>query len=523
MSPIVSILMPVYKTADYLREAMDSMLNQTFTDFELIVLNDCSPDNADEILDTYTDSRIVRYKGEKNQGLANVLNVGMDMARGKYIARMDSDDISHPNRLQVQVDYLESHPDVDLCSAGMHLFGEKDEVWSRSADTEAVKVIALFYSPILHASSVWRKESFDKCGLRFRQEMVPSEDYDMWSRAMAKGLHLVNIADALYEYRIRPGQATGDTEKTKARDIEVRKNYLSLVFPNCSEMEIDGFANLKHRECADEVHNIISALEKENSRTAFFDQKKLQTQLGKYYQVILVNELQKNFSMKGFCKLSLANKIKWLGFDKYIVGHWRQIDFGNTRKLRKRNPNKMGYGVIAMKGTRVDLASSAKILVGKGKLKLNTRWNDADPFKSLFVMREQSELIVDGSFDIYSGAKVYINKGARLELGSGYVNHNLNLSCFEKITIGNGVVISENVTVRDSDDHEIVGSAKPVTMPVAIGNHVWIGMNVTVLKGVKIGDGSIIAAGAVVNKDVPENCMVAGVPARVIKTKVQWC
>ena len=89
--PLVSVLMPVYKTAPYLREAMDSMLSQTFKDFELIVLDDCSPDNAEEILDTYDDPRIVRYKGEKNAGLSNVLNVGIGMARGKYIARMDSD------------------------------------------------------------------------------------------------------------------------------------------------------------------------------------------------------------------------------------------------------------------------------------------------------------------------------------------------------------------------------------------------------------------------------------------------
>ena len=80
----------------------------------MIVLDDCSPDNAEEILDAYDDSRIVRYKGEKNVGLSNVLNVGIEMARGKYIARMDSDDISLPQRLQVQVDYLEKHPDVDL-------------------------------------------------------------------------------------------------------------------------------------------------------------------------------------------------------------------------------------------------------------------------------------------------------------------------------------------------------------------------------------------------------------------------
>lgn len=79
-TPLVSILFPVYNTAAFLREAIDSILNQSFTDFELIVLNDCSPDNAEEILDSYTDSRIIRYRGEQNVGLANVLNVGLKLA-----------------------------------------------------------------------------------------------------------------------------------------------------------------------------------------------------------------------------------------------------------------------------------------------------------------------------------------------------------------------------------------------------------------------------------------------------------
>ena len=134
MTPTVSILMPIYKTAPYLREAMDSILSQIFSDYELIILNDCSPDNADEILDTYSDSRIVRYKGEKNVGLSNILNVGIGMARGKYIARMDSDDVSLPDRLRIQVDYMEAHPDIDLVSVGMQLFGAKEDVWIRETN-----------------------------------------------------------------------------------------------------------------------------------------------------------------------------------------------------------------------------------------------------------------------------------------------------------------------------------------------------------------------------------------------------
>lgn len=239
--PQVSVLMPVYNTASFLREAMDSILSQTFEDFELIVLNDCSPDNAEEVLDTYDDPRIVRYRGEKNVGLSNVLNVGLDMARGKYIARMDSDDISMPNRLQVQVDYMEAHPEVDLISVGMQLFGAKEEVWIREQDPEKVKINALFHSPILHASSVWRKESFERHGLRFRQEMVPAEDYDLWTRALVKGLKLVNLPEILYKYRIHPSQVTLQTDKTSAKSREVQQQYLRAALPNLSEQDIKAF------------------------------------------------------------------------------------------------------------------------------------------------------------------------------------------------------------------------------------------------------------------------------------------
>lgn len=239
--PQVSILMPVYNTAPFLREAIDSMLSQTFTDFELIVLNDCSPDNAEEILDTYNDPRIVRYKGAKNVGLSNVLNIGIEMARGKYIARMDSDDISLPNRLQVQVDYLETHPEIDLVSVGMQLFGDKDEIWVREQDFEEMKICALFYSPVLHASSMWRKDAFEKQGLRFRQEMVPSEDYDLWTRSLVKGLRLVNLAEVLYKYRIHDTQATLQTDVVDAKSREVRISYIRAALPSVSEKNAEAF------------------------------------------------------------------------------------------------------------------------------------------------------------------------------------------------------------------------------------------------------------------------------------------
>src|SRR5690606_32622400 len=125
-------------------------------------------------------------------------------------------------------------------------------------------------------------------------------------------------------------------------------------------------------------------------------------------------------------------------------------------------------------------------------------------------------------FRIYSGSKIYINKGATLILNGGYINHNLNLSCFKKIEIGTGVAISENVTIRDSDNHGFLGELKPITEAIKIGNHVWIGMNVTILKCVRIGNGAVVAAGSIVTKNVPENSLVGGIPAKIIKENIQW-
>lgn len=269
-TPKVSILFPVYRTAPFLREAMDSILAQTFTDYELIVLDDCSPDNAKEILDTYHDPRIVRYRGEQNAGLANVLNVGLEMAHGEYIARMDSDDISLPDRLLVQLEYMEKHPEIDLVSAGMQLFGAKDEVWIREQNPEKVKIAALFHSPVLHPTSMWRRASFEKQGLRYRQEMVPAEDYDLWVRALVKGLKLVNLPEPLYKYRIHEAQATMQTDKTAAKSKEVREAYLHAALPSLSDKAVASFP--------DKSWPVFWA----NMKTGFFDRKLLAKRLYKY-------------------------------------------------------------------------------------------------------------------------------------------------------------------------------------------------------------------------------------------------
>lgn len=179
--------------------------------------------------------------------------------------------------------------------------------------------------------------------------------------------------------------------------------------------------------------------------------------------------------------------------------------------------NKKLYG----KNCIVERKNNTQIING-GKLVLNKSRFTHNKEYSYLYMEDNSKLIIKNYFEIHRNADIYIGENAVLELGSGYIMDRLSLQCLENITIGNNVMISRNVAIRDSDSHQILDGKHVPTQPIHIGNHVWIGMNVTILKGVTIGDGAVIAAGAVVTKDVPPHTLVGGVPAKVLKENVEW-
>ena len=146
---------------------------------------------------------------------------------------------------------------------------------------------------------------------------------------------------------------------------------------------------------------------------------------------------------------------------------------------------------------------------------------------ALYVARNGT-LEVD-AFDVYAGSRINVNEGAVLKMGSGYMNYDCIVDVFSSVSIGHDVVISERVVIRDADNHTIWEEgalvdkeAKPKAVPIAIEDHVWVGMNVSILKGVTIGEGAMMAAGSVVNKDIPAHCLAGGVPAKVLKTGVSW-
>lgn len=177
--------------------------------------------------------------------------------------------------------------------------------------------------------------------------------------------------------------------------------------------------------------------------------------------------------------------------------------------------------IIPYKGTYYFIDPSSKLCL-HGRLRLNTNCFVENGRVTNLRMDENSQLIVNGNFDIFYGGDIICFAGSRLELGSGFCNSNLILRCTKKIVIGDDVAISHNVTIMDSDAHEILGSCHSETEPVKIENHVWIGSGAKILKGVTIGEGAVIAAGTVVTRDVPRNSMAAGMPARIIKEEIEW-
>ena len=209
-------------------------------------------------------------------------------------------------------------------------------------------------------------------------------------------------------------------------------------------------------------------------------------------------------------------------FNKFSVKNRKKVGWIPTWKLQSKVVEGYSTNIIAFKGTCVNLAPTASIVLGTGRVIFNDRLSPKDPFPTLFSMRENSKLIVHGSFSFYSNADISVNENAVLEIGSGFANHGARIHCFNRIAIGEGVFIGDDVAIRDCDGHEIVGSEKQMSLPIIIEDHVWIGAKVTIVKGVTIGKGSVVAAGAVVTKDVPAHSMVAGVPARVVKENVTW-
>lgn len=205
MNPKVTVLIPVYNGEKYLHEALDSILNQSFKDFELLIIDDASADTSAAIIQSYSDPRIRLFKNEQNLGIAATLNQGMHLSRGKYIARMDCDDISHPSRLKKQVAFLDRNPDVAACGTFIKTLGEvKSRTLIYPKYSEEIQCTLLFGSALAHPSVMFRKTSLEAQCLLYDENQKYVEDYELWVRLLEHGLKLTNLGEVLLTYRFHP-------------------------------------------------------------------------------------------------------------------------------------------------------------------------------------------------------------------------------------------------------------------------------------------------------------------------------
>ncbi|HYH14370.1 MAG TPA: glycosyltransferase [Flavisolibacter sp.] len=212
MTPVISIIFPAFNSASFIKEAIDSLLQQTFMDFELIIINDGSTDNTEAIVQSYTDSRIVYSKNETNQGLIYTLNKGIKMARGAYIARMDADDICLPNRLAVQKQWLDSHPETAVVATLIEFIDENNTVtgyWKLDKLTitfAAIRKVMPYENCIAHPSVMARKSILET--YLYNPEQQHIEDYDLWLRLIADGHRIEKIPQVLLQYRVHSSSIT---------------------------------------------------------------------------------------------------------------------------------------------------------------------------------------------------------------------------------------------------------------------------------------------------------------------------
>ena len=205
--PLVSVVLPVYNCEQYLGDAVESLIAQSFSSFEIIIIDDGSTDRSPDIIGSFNDERI-RVFHQANQGLAATLNRGISLARGKYIARQDQDDLSRPDRISLQVAYMEEHPDCVLLGSWAQIM-EVDRLVDRfhrhPVDELMLRYQLLFNNPFVHSSVLLRRSALLQVGgYTTDPNRQPPEDYELWSRLSRIG-SMANIGEVLLTYREIPG------------------------------------------------------------------------------------------------------------------------------------------------------------------------------------------------------------------------------------------------------------------------------------------------------------------------------
>lgn len=288
--PKISVIMPAYNSEKYIAEAIESILNQTFTDFEFIIIDDGSTDKTEQIIKTYTDKRIKFIKNKSNLGIVESLNYGIEIATGEFIARMDADDISLPNRFEKQLKMFEGRPSLGLISASIYRFGNcihNNSICITGSDK--LKCLLLEGMYFVHPAMMYRRSVVIENFIRYRKEYQYAEDYKFVSD-MANCCEIDNYQEVLLKYREHDNQISNEKaliQKNIAN--KVRMDMLNEIKCKLSENEKEVFLG---NQVTNDNFKIM-----ESAYTKIIEANSL---MNRYNQICLINTLSDMLYYKAF-------------------------------------------------------------------------------------------------------------------------------------------------------------------------------------------------------------------------------
>ena len=322
--PKVSVLMPVYNGGKYLKEAIQSILDQTFQDYEFLILYDVSEDNSLEIIKSFKDPRIKLVVLKSNSGLSAALNNGISLAGGQYIARMDCDDISLPERLENQVKFMDSKSDIGISGTWMeYIDNNAGKFWKQPVNHERIQTEMLFLSCMAHPTVIMRKKMLDRCHLKYDENMKYAEDYDLWVRA-SKLTCIANLPEILLKYRKHDGARSIGTTTESCSDV-IRRKQLKELVGHFSEEEYSLHASLINmefmptKEYLDKIYIWFNRLLSSNKDKNIYDQQMIEWILA--HKWFLASR-----------KLSIMELLKWRRSWQYAYSYFSAFTFGQKMK-----------------------------------------------------------------------------------------------------------------------------------------------------------------------------------------------
>ena len=280
-TPIVTVLMPVFNGEKYLDASINSILKQTYKDFEFLIIDDGSTDATDGIVHSFNDSRIKFLKNQNNLGIVATLNKGISLAQGEFIARMDADDISLPHRLEKQVNFMRKHMHIGICGCGIINFGNRNYINIYPEKEKDIRALLLFNAAFPHPGVMAKTELLKK--YKYNGRFRFAQDYELWTRII-HATHCANLPEVLLHYRQYDQQTSQKkrSEQLKLAD-QVRFNYLKSIHPSFERKDAEKLGKIARREfmpfseAKDLLEKILSL------HNSFFDEKSLKEMFAKQY------------------------------------------------------------------------------------------------------------------------------------------------------------------------------------------------------------------------------------------------